>query len=105
VKRVHEDLPDHFSSELSDYQIIGQKVGLRPGRVSGIRVEKEEKNGQKIVHAYGMSSLYALRNPAIITDNLSTGASRGGYIFSFGMARAARDLVEDFLFPSLQAKL
>lgn len=28
-------------------------MGIRPSRKSGVRVEKELRNGQKIVHAYG----------------------------------------------------
>lgn len=36
-----------------DHHIIGHNVGIRPSRKSGVRVEKELRNGQKIVHAYG----------------------------------------------------
>jgi len=53
AQRIHQNLPDHFPAELSNLQIIGHNVGIRPGRKSGIRIEKEEKNGQKIVHVYG----------------------------------------------------
>ena len=35
----------------------------------------------------------------------TTGVSSGGYIFSFGIARATRDLVEEFLYPVQKAKL
>lgn len=88
-----------------DHHIIGHNVGIRPSRKSGVRVEKEHRNEEKIVHAYGrlrsivretfQCSLY-LTNPGI--------ANRG-YIFSFGIARAARDLVEEFLFPFPTATL
>ena len=36
-----------------DNDIVGHNVGLRPSRKSGVRVEKELRDGQKIVHAYG----------------------------------------------------
>lgn len=36
-----------------DHHILGHNVGIRPSRKSGVRVEKELRNGQKIVHAYG----------------------------------------------------
>ncbi|KAK5086229.1 hypothetical protein LTR70_000015 [Exophiala xenobiotica] len=85
AQRIHKNLPDHFPAEMSDLQNIGHNVGIRPGRRSGIRIEKEEKNGQKIVHVYG--------------------AAGGGYIFGAGMARAAATLVEEFLTPSFPAKL
>ncbi|PGH15683.1 hypothetical protein AJ79_02277 [Helicocarpus griseus UAMH5409] len=58
-------------------------VGIRPGRVSGIRIEKEVANGEKIIHAYGTSG--------------------GG--FSFGLAKAAAELVDEFVFASPKAML
>lgn len=50
---MHENLPEFFSPKLSDYDIIAHNVGFRTGRSSGIRIEKEVKDGQRIVHAYG----------------------------------------------------
>lgn len=53
VNRVNKNLPNHFSNNLQDYQIVRHNVGIRPSRVNGVRVEREIKNGQVIVHAYG----------------------------------------------------
>jgi hypothetical protein len=53
VTRVNRNLPEHFSADLADYEIVGHNVGIRPYRCSGMRIEKETKNGQNIVHAYG----------------------------------------------------
>ncbi|OGM48266.1 hypothetical protein ABOM_002115 [Aspergillus bombycis] len=83
--RINRHLPEHFSANPMDSEIIGHNVGLRPSRKSGVRVEKAVSEGQKIVHAYGVAG--------------------GGYIFSFGIARAVRDLVEEFLFPFPESKL
>lgn len=105
VNRLHDNLPDHFSANLADHQIIGHNVGIRPGRSSGIRLEKEEINGQKIVHAYGTCESVASRKFVVATNSLSTGVAAGGYIFGFGIARRARDLVEQFLYPHLPPKL
>ncbi|KAF4462797.1 D-amino-acid oxidase [Fusarium albosuccineum] len=85
VRRVHKCLPEHFSADLADYEIVGYNVGIRPYRSSGMRIEKEVKDGQNIVHAYGITG--------------------GGYIFSFGVARQAVKLVDEFLFPGDKAKL
>ncbi|KAF9890101.1 hypothetical protein FE257_006262 [Aspergillus nanangensis] len=79
VRRLNADLPNVFSADLAEYDIIGHNVGIRPGRSSGIRIERDLRGGQNIVHVYGFSG--------------------GGYIHSFGAARMARDLVEDVLFP------
>lgn len=54
VNRVNKNLPSHFSNNLKDYKIVRHNVGIRPSRVNGVRVEREIKDGQKIVHAYGM---------------------------------------------------
>ncbi|PSN69156.1 nucleotide-binding domain-containing protein [Corynespora cassiicola Philippines] len=54
IRRVNQDLPDIFPPKLSDYEIIGHNVGIRPARETGLRVEKEVmKNGENVVHAYG----------------------------------------------------
>ncbi|KAJ5763730.1 hypothetical protein N7533_002411 [Penicillium manginii] len=48
-----------FSNNLNDYEILGHNVGVRPARSApaGIRLEKETKDGQEIVHAYAHSVL------------------------------------------------
>jgi len=89
---------------MSDLQIIGHNVGIRPGRRSGIRIEKEEKNGQKIVHVYGKFRCSA-EVGFVVANSQPIGAAGGGYIFGAGMARAAATLVEEFLTPSFPAKL
>lgn len=53
MNRVHNNIPGVFSNNLNDYEILGHNVGVRPARSSGIRLEREEKDGQEIVHAYG----------------------------------------------------
>lgn len=85
VSRVHQDLPSIFPPKLADYQIVGHNVGIRPARANGLRVDKEVLDGEQVVHAYGVAG--------------------GGYVFSFGVARAARDLVDDFVYQSPLAKL
>ncbi|KAM0217446.1 hypothetical protein ACHAQD_007425 [Fusarium lateritium] len=85
LKRVNESLPAHFSANPADHDIIGHNVGIRPYRSSGMRIEKEVKNGQKIVHAYGITG--------------------GGYIYGFGVAREVAHLVDEFLYPVGKAHL
>lgn len=53
MRRVNESLPVRFSANPADYNIISHNVGIRPYRSNGMRIEKEVKNGQKMVHAYG----------------------------------------------------
>ncbi|CAJ0547265.1 Ff.00g018920.m01.CDS01 [Fusarium sp. VM40] len=57
MRRVNESLPAHFSANPADYNIISHNVGIRPYRSNGMRIEKELKNGQKIVHAYDKFSM------------------------------------------------
>lgn len=79
MKRANEELPEHFpSGNHGDYEIIKDLVGIRPLRVGGVRVDKEVVEGMKVVHAYGTTI--------------------GGYIFSFGLAREAARLVDEFVF-------
>ncbi|KUL82618.1 hypothetical protein ZTR_10263 [Talaromyces verruculosus] len=86
LRRVHENVPDSFpSANASDYEIIRDNVGIRPGRPSGVRVETEQLGDQKVVHAYG------------------TGG--GGYVFSFGVGKAAANLVEDILYAPIKSRL
>jgi len=85
LRRVHENLPHVFPAKVEELDIVRDNVGIRPGRPSGVRVEKQVVSGENIVHAYG------------------TGG--GGYVFSFGLARAAGTLVNDFLFTPPKANL
>ncbi|KAJ5403439.1 hypothetical protein N7509_003310 [Penicillium cosmopolitanum] len=85
VNRVHNNIPGVFSNNLNDYEILGHNVGVRPARSSGIRLEREEKDGQEIVHAYGFGA--------------------GGYIHSFGAAHAVLEIVEDILLPPRPSKM
>ncbi|KAM0236945.1 hypothetical protein ACHAP5_009231 [Fusarium lateritium] len=85
LKRVNESLPGHFSANPADYDIIGHNVGIRAYRCGGMRIEKEVKNGQKIVHAYGITG--------------------GGYIYGFGVALEVARLVDEFLYPVGKAHL
>jgi D-amino-acid oxidase len=39
--------------ELGDVRVLGEKVGLRPARHGGPRVEAERRDGGTVVHAYG----------------------------------------------------
>lgn len=82
---MHLDRPDAFPPKVSDYEIVAHNVGIRPARATGLRVEKEIMAGEKVVHAYGVAG--------------------GGYVFSFGVARAARDLVDEYVYQSPLAKL
>ncbi|CAI6089003.1 unnamed protein product [Clonostachys chloroleuca] len=86
LRRVHENLPEHFTGpKPADYDVIRYNVGIRPDRPTGVRVEKEVKDGEKIVHAYG------------------TGG--GGYVFSWGVAKEVSQLVDEFLFDSPTPRL
>ncbi|KAL2173994.1 FAD dependent oxidoreductase-like protein [Thermothelomyces heterothallicus CBS 202.75] len=77
-RRAHENLPEHFpSASPADYDIVQDLVGIRPLRPAGVRVEKVEAGGQKVVHAYGTTI--------------------GGYIHSFGLAKEVARLVEEAL--------
>lgn len=53
IRRVNKSLPTYFSVNPADYDIVGHNVGIRPYRSTGMRIEKEIKDGQNIVHAYG----------------------------------------------------
>ncbi|KAK4034825.1 hypothetical protein C8A01DRAFT_38700 [Parachaetomium inaequale] len=78
MSRMHATLPSHFpSSEASYYKYVEDLVGIRPMRLAGVRTEKQDINGQKVVHAYGTTI--------------------GGYIHSFGLAQVVARLVEESL--------
>ncbi|KAH6986459.1 hypothetical protein BKA56DRAFT_546229 [Ilyonectria sp. MPI-CAGE-AT-0026] len=82
LSRGHQLLPDQLpSSNANDYQIlydIATTYSFRPQENGGARIEKEILDGQKVVHAYGQEA--------------------GGYCFSFGLGRAATELVADYIF-------
>lgn len=85
-------------------EVIRDIVGIRPARDGGVRVEKEVADGQNIVHAYGKTpSSVPKAGRCEMLIRLGTGG--GGYVFSFGVARAAGTLVNDFLFAPPGAKL
>ncbi|KAF2090296.1 nucleotide-binding domain-containing protein [Saccharata proteae CBS 121410] len=74
--RVSDHLPEVFSAFPADFDLVRDNVGIRPGREGGVRVESEMVEGQKVVHAYGVGG--------------------GGYAFSFGLAKAVGELVEQW---------
>ncbi|KAI8658084.1 DAO domain-containing protein [Fusarium keratoplasticum] len=84
VRRVNKSLPQHFSANLEDHDIIGHNVGIRPCRTE-IRIESELNEGQNIVNAYGING--------------------GGYIFGSGVAREVTKLVDDILSQGGTARL
>lgn len=65
MRRVNKSLPAHFSNDPADYEIVGHNVGIRPYRSTGMRIEKEVKDDQKIVHAYGRSYMYQYKTGPI----------------------------------------
>ncbi|KAL4931794.1 uncharacterized protein BDV17DRAFT_288378 [Aspergillus undulatus] len=84
--RIHQSLPEIFpGTEPADFDIIRDNVGIRPGRTPGVQFEKEILDGPRIVHTY------------------DTGG--GGYVFSFGLARAAGTRSNDFLFAAPKSLL
>ena len=101
VNRISKNLPHAFSSNLSDYHIIKHNVGIRTGRSGGPRVEKETRNGQKIVHCYGK----VIQSIETHLSHCSPGFGGGGYIHGFGAARLVSKLVDEFLFPNVLVKL
>ncbi|VUC30503.1 unnamed protein product [Clonostachys rosea] len=79
VRMAHAGLPNDFPSDrVSDYTFVTDLEGIRPLRLPEVRVEKEMINGQKVVHAYGTTA--------------------GGYIYSFGLGREVRRLVDEYVF-------
>ncbi|KAI1124610.1 nucleotide-binding domain-containing protein [Nemania abortiva] len=81
VRRANANLPDYFpSANPDDYEFVQDLVGIRPLRLPTVRVEKEVIGRQNVVHAYGTTA--------------------GGYIYSFGLAREAALLVNEFIFSS-----
>jgi glycine/D-amino acid oxidase-like deaminating enzyme len=78
MRRISENLPQHFpSSEVKDFDIIRDLVGIRPYR-KNVRLEVQDSGGQRVLHAYGVGS--------------------GGFVFSWGLARQAVELVNKHLY-------
>lgn len=104
---MQENAPDAFTGrDRKNVEIIRDIVGIRPAREGGVRVEKEVLDGQNVVHAYGEPfPQYCLLLPVGNLLLTWTGTGGGGYVFSFGVARAAGTLVNDFLFSPPTAKL
>ncbi|KAF7715988.1 Uncharacterized protein PECH_004587 [Penicillium ucsense] len=65
--------------------VIRHGVGLRPGRTDGVRIEKDQVNGVKIVHNYGHGGF--------------------GYQVSWSCAEKAARLVSEILLQKDRAKL
>ncbi|GAB1315435.1 hypothetical protein MFIFM68171_05645 [Madurella fahalii] len=81
LRRAHANLPESFpSGNPEDYSVVQDLVGIRPLRIPNVRVEKDVINGQKVIHAYG--------------------TTMGGYIFSFGLAREAARLLDEYVFTA-----
>ncbi|KAL1639393.1 hypothetical protein SLS58_007974 [Diplodia intermedia] len=56
-RRVHEGLPHVFPEKTSEFDVVRDIVGIRPQRKRGVRVEKENVDGQTVVHAYEVAKL------------------------------------------------
>ncbi|KAJ4252753.1 hypothetical protein NW762_010659 [Fusarium torreyae] len=83
-KRVHQNLPHVFSADPAKFDVVRDVIGIHRWREVGIRVEREELNGQKGIHA-------AIKG--------------GGYICSFGVSKIAADLVNDIHLEVRQSRL
>ncbi|KAJ4209653.1 hypothetical protein NW759_013300 [Fusarium solani] len=81
MARQHANQPEVFPSpNVEDYEFICDHVGVFPvisQKNGGVCVEKKNVGSQKVVHAYGQEA--------------------GGYTFSFGLAREAVRLVQEYL--------
>ncbi|KAK4448809.1 hypothetical protein QBC34DRAFT_102862 [Podospora aff. communis PSN243] len=81
IRRAHESLPEVFrSGNPEDYTILAELTGIRPLRLPNVRLEREVIGGQTVLHAYGTTI--------------------GAYMLSFGIAREAAKLVDEFVFES-----
>ncbi|RKK11967.1 hypothetical protein BFJ66_g10922 [Fusarium oxysporum f. sp. cepae] len=81
-KNAHLNQPDVFPSpDPKDWPILYDHVGVyatMDRRVCGVRCEREDLDGQRVVHAYGQNA--------------------GGYVYSFGLARQVVKLTQDYLY-------
>ncbi|KAJ4492418.1 hypothetical protein C8R41DRAFT_765438, partial [Lentinula lateritia] len=76
-------VPGAYPERVEDLDIVEEMVGIRPGRIGGVRVEKEVLQtvpvvGMKVVHAYGVGGT--------------------GYKYSAGVAKRVAGLVDDFIY-------
>jgi D-amino-acid oxidase len=94
-------------------KILGYRVGLRPGRVGGPRVEAEVinlpskgqilssaspvKRKQLVIHAYGLGYVLCF----FCCRCKLTSTSPGGYQRSWGMAEDVRQILNDTLLNSV----
>ncbi|KAJ3994370.1 hypothetical protein F5050DRAFT_1809656 [Lentinula boryana] len=75
--------PGAYPEKVEDLEILQEIVGIRPGRIGGVRVEKEVLQttpvvGMKVVHAYGVGGT--------------------GYKYSAGVSKRVADYVDDFIY-------
>lgn len=84
LKHAALNIPELMTGPDGGFEVISVQCGLRPGRKTGARVEKEVVGSRKVVHAYGHAG--------------------GGYQNSIGSARLTQALVEEIL-ASTPAKL
>ncbi|KAE9403969.1 nucleotide-binding domain-containing protein [Gymnopus androsaceus JB14] len=75
--------PGTYPDKVEDLDIVQELVGIRPGRIGGVRVEKEVLTappvvGMKVVHAYGVGGT--------------------GYKYSAGVAKKVAELVDEFIY-------
>jgi hypothetical protein len=71
---VHQNLRHVFSVSLSNREVVGRSVGIRPAPATGLRVDKESVNGEQAVHACGGAGGGCLpwqEQPAILWMNAS----------------------------------
>lgn len=78
--------PGAYPDKVEDLDIVQEIVGIRPGRIGGIRVEKEVLTvppavGMRVVHAYGVGGT--------------------GYKYSAGVGKKVAELVDQFIYEEL----
>jgi len=78
--------PGTYPDKVEDLDIVQEIVGIRPGRICGIRVEKEVLTvppavGLRVVHAYGVGGT--------------------GYKYSAGLGKKVAELVDQFIYEEL----
>ncbi|EMC98904.1 hypothetical protein BAUCODRAFT_31180 [Baudoinia panamericana UAMH 10762] len=80
LERCSAMVPELLTGRDGGFEVISVQCGLRPGRNGGPRMEKEDVDGTKVVHAYGHAG--------------------AGYQNSVGSARLVRRLVDESLTPT-----
>lgn len=78
-------LPQYVPERFEDLDIVRDLVGIRPERKGGVRVEGERVGDVKVVHAYGLTG--------------------GGYVYSYGISKAVKKLVDAALESPAVARL